>query len=304
MKNKFILILSAVATPTPTLIRAATTQIQWPPSPMGTQLTTATKFHQFISYIYEWGISLGGIAVFVMLLWAGVEYLTSAGDPGKMRDAIKRIKSSILGLILLLTSWLILNTINPQLVRLAPLPSDPWGIKKPLPVHRVGPAKAQVPPCDFVVVWSKIGQVSDPSKPIRFAENEEVIVIEGGGIKNIANPWMSAKNFIRLTESELRMLEKEPYAIQRYNHLGVSDPRYGPYKVGGFCNIDFFHPTAELGICGENMGRATLPSDDFRLSRTDHERITCIQIVRSIKRVHIPARLEFPRMPNGNGFQE
>jgi len=291
MENKFILILSAVATPTPILIRAATTQIQWPPSPMGTQLTTTTEFHQFISYIYEWGISLGGIAVFVMLLWAGVEYLTSAGDPGKMREAIKRIKSSILGLILLLTSWLILNTINPQLVRLAPLPRDLWDIES-LPRHMVDIAKMQVPPCDIVVVWPEIDFKGRPIAPIRLDRDQRVKRIEGAGQLNLySNPWASAKSFIGLTDAELKMLELEKLAgedpsIQRYNDRGerVDD---GLYKAGGFCAIDLFRTTTRWLVdsdpCGGSLGRAQLPENrDFREGRQRFETITCVEIVQGM----------------------
>lgn len=46
----------------------------------------------------------------------GARHLTSAGDPTKMSDARDQIFSGILGLIILLASYLILTTINPQLV--------------------------------------------------------------------------------------------------------------------------------------------------------------------------------------------
>jgi len=317
MKNKFILILSAVATPTP-FIRATTTQIQWPPSPMGTSLTPNTQFHEFISYIYEWGISLGGIAVFIVLVWAGIQYLTSAGDPGQMGDAIKRIKSSILGLILLLTSWLILNTINPQLVRLAPLPSL-WETADRLLGARIDISQIQAPPCDFVVVWNDINFVGDKSDPIVFEKGERIRRIEGDRkLDDHINRWMSARNFIELTREEEIMLEREEKerenkrlefeqnlvtqgippeywlqmisefrrrtgdpSIWRYNDKGERYDK-GMYKEGGLCVIDLFQTTRELGVCGGNIGRVELPGHDFRLANTRNIDVTCVEIVRSV----------------------
>ena len=92
--------------------------LDWPPSPLGTSFKENPTLLVFIKYLYEWLISLGGLAAFVVLVYAGFMYLTSAGNPQKMSDAMARIKSASFGLILLLSSVLILNTINPQLTAL------------------------------------------------------------------------------------------------------------------------------------------------------------------------------------------
>lgn len=98
----------------------AALEVDWPRSPLGTELTEDTDIATLIKYFYDWGISLGGFAAFIALVVAGVQYLTSAGNAGKMSDAISRIRSAVIGLILLLVSVLILNTINPQLTQLKP----------------------------------------------------------------------------------------------------------------------------------------------------------------------------------------
>ena len=79
---------------------------------------------KLVQYFYEWGIALGGLAVFIVLIIAGFQYLTSVGDPTKMKEAMDRIESAFLGLVLLLGSWLILNTINPELTTLRLPPTD------------------------------------------------------------------------------------------------------------------------------------------------------------------------------------
>jgi hypothetical protein len=135
-------------------------QTAWPLSPMtqinlqdidpgqgGNQIANITYL---IAYLYEWGIALGGLAAFVALLIAGFVYMTSVGDPTKMKEAMDRIKSALLGLIFLLSSYLILNTINPELTTLRPIDFiiDPDDIHLEIVLE---PA-AKLKPCDFAIV--------------------------------------------------------------------------------------------------------------------------------------------------------
>jgi len=95
-------------------------EVNWPTAPGGKDLTPDSMLVDFVEYCYRWGILLGGLAVFIALIVAGFKYLTSVGDPGKMKDARERIFAAIAGLILLLSTYLILNTINPELTTLVP----------------------------------------------------------------------------------------------------------------------------------------------------------------------------------------
>lgn len=99
--------------------------LDWPPSPMGTDLTASSTLTNLIQYLYEWGIALGGLAAFIALLIAGFLYLTSVGDPTKMADARGRIIWALAGLVLLLAAWIVLNTINPDLTTLQQLEVKP-----------------------------------------------------------------------------------------------------------------------------------------------------------------------------------
>jgi len=96
-------------------------QVNWPDSPLGTPLNGDSELPQLIQYLYEWGIALGGLAAFIALLIAGFQFLTSAGNPTQMSEARGRIQSAAVGLVLLLGSWLILYTINPDLTTFEPL---------------------------------------------------------------------------------------------------------------------------------------------------------------------------------------
>lgn len=93
---------------------ASATEVAWPDSPLGTSFPEEGGINLLVQYIYEWGISLGGLAAFIALLIAGFQYLASAGNPTLMKEAKSRMVSAGIGLGLLLGSWLILNTISPQ----------------------------------------------------------------------------------------------------------------------------------------------------------------------------------------------
>ena len=98
-------------------------EVDWPNSPMGTKLT-GESLTNLIQYLYEWGIGIGGFLAFIALIIAGFQYLTSVGNAGKMSDAMSRIRSAGMGLVLLFGSFLILNTINPQLTDLTMPPPE------------------------------------------------------------------------------------------------------------------------------------------------------------------------------------
>lgn len=65
-------------------------------------------FQQVISIT----LALGGIVLFIMLVVGGFKYLTSGGDPKGVESAQKTLTSAILGLVLLLSAFLILKLIG------------------------------------------------------------------------------------------------------------------------------------------------------------------------------------------------
>jgi len=67
------------------------------------------KYVEYLFKLAVWGI---GIIIFLVLLYQGFMYFTSAGNPQKYTDAIDGIKSAGLGAIILLSAYLIFNTIK------------------------------------------------------------------------------------------------------------------------------------------------------------------------------------------------
>ncbi len=72
----------------------------------------------FLNSFYQIALGLSGILALLMIVYGGVKYTISAGNAGGQEDARDIILSAIYGVALLLASYLILNTINPQITTL------------------------------------------------------------------------------------------------------------------------------------------------------------------------------------------
>jgi len=79
---------------------------------------TGFEFPQFIKYIYLFALGIVGIVGLLAIIIAAFDYVTSAGNPQKASGAKDKIISALLGLLLLLGSWVLLNLINPDLLKL------------------------------------------------------------------------------------------------------------------------------------------------------------------------------------------
>ncbi len=93
--------------------------------------TFATDFHfditdpppdliGLIIWLFILAVIIGALILVVILIKAGIIYLTSIGNPNKTRDALTSIKSGLLGIGILIASVLFLITLNPELLRPRP----------------------------------------------------------------------------------------------------------------------------------------------------------------------------------------
>ncbi len=72
----------------------------------------------FLQLAYRLAIVSASIIAVIMIIVAGFQWTTSAGSPDKINAAKKRIMGAILGLILAVSAYVILYTINPYLINL------------------------------------------------------------------------------------------------------------------------------------------------------------------------------------------
>lgn len=86
-----------------------------------TGIMTSDLLAKYIISFYNYGIAIAGVLATIMLMAAGVIWLTSGGDSGKISQAKDLISGSIIGVVILTCAWIILNTINPNLTKLTNL---------------------------------------------------------------------------------------------------------------------------------------------------------------------------------------
>lgn len=79
-----------------------------------------TEFIPYLKDIINFGFAILGILALFMLIIGAYQYLMAAGS-GKADSAKETISSAFLGLILGLCAWIILNKINPDLVKMNPI---------------------------------------------------------------------------------------------------------------------------------------------------------------------------------------
>jgi len=76
---------------------------------------------QYIGVIYRYGVGLAAVLAVIMIMVGGFLWLTSAGSPDRVGKAKEFITSALTGLLLALFSFIILYTVNPELIDLKPI---------------------------------------------------------------------------------------------------------------------------------------------------------------------------------------
>ncbi len=71
----------------------------------------------FVGYVFKFSIALAAFLAVLMIMWGGFEYVMSETPFGKS-DGKERITNAIVGLLGILSSYLILATIDPRLVEI------------------------------------------------------------------------------------------------------------------------------------------------------------------------------------------
>jgi phosphatidylglycerophosphatase A len=77
---------------------------------------TAAKMPEYITGIYKFALWAVGIAAMFMITIGGAMYLTSAGNTSALGNAKNVITDAIVGLVLALVAWFLLNLINPDIL--------------------------------------------------------------------------------------------------------------------------------------------------------------------------------------------
>ncbi len=81
-------------------------------------IATSTPPGYVIANFYQFALSIGGLLAFGAIVYGGVKYVASGGNPSAQSEAKEWIWSALLGLLLLVCAYFVLTAINPNLVHL------------------------------------------------------------------------------------------------------------------------------------------------------------------------------------------
>jgi hypothetical protein len=70
---------------------------------------------EFIAYFFNLAVAVGAFIAVVIIVMAGIEWMTAGGNPGKIESAKDKIKNTLLGVAILMGCYIILGIINPNL---------------------------------------------------------------------------------------------------------------------------------------------------------------------------------------------
>src|SRR3989344_4720556 len=93
-------------------------EVQYPHIPGFSDIKNGSTLPDYINYFFGFIMVTAGIIAVISIAIGGLRMLISAGNPGARGEAMDRIFGGVLGIILLMFSYVILETINPQLVNL------------------------------------------------------------------------------------------------------------------------------------------------------------------------------------------
>lgn len=92
---------------------------------------------EFIQYIYKYSILIAAVLSVFMIIMAGMNWLTSAGNAEGITSAKKKISGAMVGLLIAILSYNILNLLNPYTVNMR-LPQI-WILKEQTMVPKLCP---------------------------------------------------------------------------------------------------------------------------------------------------------------------
>jgi hypothetical protein len=102
-------------------------QQPWPPAPVTTVpvpdpkhplgFNDSNAFATMVSQIYLYALGLAAMLAVVMTVFGGYMVMTARGNASQAAKGKEYIMSSLIGMVLLMSAYLILSTINPDLVR-------------------------------------------------------------------------------------------------------------------------------------------------------------------------------------------
>ncbi|OGM09776.1 hypothetical protein A2W13_01180 [Candidatus Woesebacteria bacterium RBG_16_36_11] len=84
--------------------------------PEGGEVVDGVLTIQSVEYLFNnivaVALSIAGIVLFILLIMGGFKFITAGGEPAKVEGARKTLTSAIIGLVVIVLSFLILRIIQ------------------------------------------------------------------------------------------------------------------------------------------------------------------------------------------------
>jgi hypothetical protein len=94
------------------------TQVACSDNKDGTKTCQVPWIAEYISAIYKYAVGIVGIIAVIVMMLGGVLWMTAGGSAPRVSEARAWITAALTGLVLILASYTILYTVNPDLVNL------------------------------------------------------------------------------------------------------------------------------------------------------------------------------------------
>ncbi len=144
-----------------------------------------------IIWLFTYAVIIGFFILVIILVKAGIIYLTSIGNPEKIKNAIDNIKAGFLGIGILITSVLFLTTLNPELLHPRPyLKRVPVYVLPPpplLPIEEIDPPRVYLAAVEGIGIGDRDLRCPEKRRILKVGVGEEfslVMKLEGN-IENI-----------------------------------------------------------------------------------------------------------------------
>lgn len=108
------IVLPRLIIPIPTIPSFSQVTVQT--SDEGRQYLDIPWIAQYLSGLYVYLLSISGVIAGIIIMYAGFKWMTAGGNAAAISDAKEKISNALIGISLLVSAYLILFIINPELI--------------------------------------------------------------------------------------------------------------------------------------------------------------------------------------------
>jgi hypothetical protein len=190
----------------------------------GTSPNSSSTPGAFVANFYQFALMIGGVLAFGIIVYGGVRYMASVGNPSGQSDAREWIEAALLGLLLLVGAYFILNVVNPKLTTLS-MPTLPT-----VNVVQTGTGVCNNITCQSGFVPVTVG--GDTNSPSCVCENANGTQGCGGAVAGTATGTASCPTGQTCVETQTDPITYSCQATAQYdcgvpaNHYGKCEPQY------------------------------------------------------------------------------